>query len=350
MFFCINQFLFNVYIHMKQKEIDLKGEEISNMYLNLKMGSTKIAKIIGTSHTSILEFLERNNIQRRKDNRNIKKFSLNEDYFKSIDTPNKAYFLGFLYADGCMHNNERCFSIKLQERDKYILDLFCSELKTDKPLNFVKKRKESHQNMINLRIHSKKMALDLIKLGMTPRKSLTLKFPTSEQVPNEFLPHFIRGYFDGDGSVMIPKKKITRCNVVLCVSEEFGAGLKNYLITKNILSSIFKGKYTISRITIGGRKQCLSFYDLIYTNNNELYLNRKLEKFKIIKNFIKKKINSSSKYYGVHFCKTEGKYISKVETFGKTIRFGAFKEEKQAAIAYNEGIKKLGINREMNII
>lgn len=59
-----------------------------------------------------------------------------------------------------------------------------------------------------IQISSKTLTADLLKLGCTPRKSLTLKFPNDGIFKsNDLIRHFIRGYFDGDGSVFISMEK-----------------------------------------------------------------------------------------------------------------------------------------------
>ncbi len=116
-----------------------------------------------------------------------------------IDSEDKAYFLGLMYADGNITHNG--FEIGLSgESDTHIIQAFKTALQATHPIG--KKFIEGYKTYYRLTISSSSQAReDLIRLGCFERKSLILKFPTEEQVPKYLIHHFIRGYFDGDGSV-----------------------------------------------------------------------------------------------------------------------------------------------------
>lgn len=129
----------------------------------------------------------------------------NENYFDIIDTPQKAYFLGLLYADGCISHTTRtsgsiCYimAIALQEDDKYVLEKFRIEM--ERPNNLLFIRGNDHRKAkFCFTVSGEKIHHDLEKHGCVERKSLILQFPTT--VPEELMSHFIRGYFDGDGCI-----------------------------------------------------------------------------------------------------------------------------------------------------
>lgn len=121
----------------------------------------------------------------------------NENFFKKW-SPEMAYVLGFFAADGSMYKTKRGthfieFQITDKELLKQIRKLFVSNHKVT-----MRNRKKEWKPLYRLQIGSKVMFGDLIKLGMTQRKSKTLKFP---DIPVDHLSHFVRGYFDGDGNV-----------------------------------------------------------------------------------------------------------------------------------------------------
>jgi hypothetical protein len=133
------------------------------------------------------------------------------DYFRSIDTDEKAYWLGLLYADGNLSScNDRSWhiSLALAQEDGYMVERLRDTLNPSKtiPVTLVKRslEKSTYQDQRKLCIYSNVMALDLIRKNVVPNKSLVLEFPTDEQVPARFLGSFIRGYFDGDGSFIQP--------------------------------------------------------------------------------------------------------------------------------------------------
>ena len=122
-----------------------------------------------------------------------RKYYFDENYFENIDTEDKAYFLGLLMADGYVATSERFVTIALKESDVEILNKFKKAIKSEAPLS---NKKNCTQKVLTL--CSKKLVNDLKNLGMTRNKTFTLKFPNIQE---EYIRHFIRGYFDGDGYI-----------------------------------------------------------------------------------------------------------------------------------------------------
>ena len=135
-----------------------------------------------------------------------RKHFINENYFKTIETEKQAYILGFIYSDGCIeeHPSTSALTITQLEQDVDILKKIKEEMKSDYPLSSVI-QKINDKLKFRFYAYSIKLCEDLVKLGATPRKSLTLKFPFF--LEEKLVPHFIRGYFDGDGCVWNGKRK-----------------------------------------------------------------------------------------------------------------------------------------------
>lgn len=112
------------------------------------------------------------------------------DIFDNIDTEEKAYWLGFLYADGSVANKDNHVELSLQLSDIGHLEKYKKFTGTTTSIG-----QDDHRCRITTCIKEYKQSL--IKHGCTPKKSLTMKFPTT--VPAELIKHFVRGYFDGDG-------------------------------------------------------------------------------------------------------------------------------------------------------
>ena len=192
--------------------------------------SESIAKELNIGATTVLRILRENNILIRSQHEIKLKYSLDEDYFEKIDTPNKAYILGLMYADGCNHIKRNFIKIELKYNDKELLEKVRKEMKIEKPLKYNNKQKERErtgkqsQDTYSIDIYSKKMCKDLEKMGCVERKSLVLKWP--DWLENSLLPHFIRGYFDGDGS--IKSKKGCEISFASC-SWDFINGLQEIL-------------------------------------------------------------------------------------------------------------------------
>lgn len=125
---------------------------------------------------------------------NNKRPFVNRYIFEKIDTEEKAYWLGFLYADGSVGSTDNRIELGLAEIDKNHIEKFKNFIGLDNKISYREKSK-SYRYAFKDKIFKE----ILIKQGCVPKKSLILKFPTEEQVPNNLIRHFIRGYFDGDG-------------------------------------------------------------------------------------------------------------------------------------------------------
>lgn len=214
-----------------------------------------------------------------------KKFNLNENYFNIIDSEDKAYFLGLLYADGANYNNT--VSISLQEEDKKIIEIFVKYIEYTGKLYFRKAKKVTYKNQYRLDLHSKTLTQALIKLGCVPKKSLILKFPNKKQVPKKLLHHFIRGYFDGDGSVSFSKvNNYYYPNFSIVGTKDVCENIIKIFNTKCAIKTLYLEKYgeNTFKVRTGAQKSCLKIYNYLYKDAT-LYLERKKEKFLSIRNF-----------------------------------------------------------------
>lgn len=162
-----------------------------------------------------------------------KKHHFNESFFSSIDTEQKAYWLGFVYADGCVYKGSSCNSYRLQinlkHADKYHLESFQKAIGS----NYKIQDKNVNGSMSSLlKINSTKMCIDLMSLGVLPRKSLTLKPP--ERLKKQLVRHFIRGYFDGDGSIKKTGREKVKYSISFVGTHDFLEWTKKELIESNI--------------------------------------------------------------------------------------------------------------------
>lgn len=133
----------------------------------------------------------------------MKLYSVKEDYFESIDTPEKSYWLGLLYADGHVTKEGDRVMISLQADDGYLLQQFMDDIGYTGVLEWNLSHKSEIDGRIlpqrRVRINSRKMVKDLTKWGCSTTKTEDLSFP--HWMPEDLRPHFARGFIDGDGSV-----------------------------------------------------------------------------------------------------------------------------------------------------
>lgn len=203
------------------------------------------------------------------------RYKQNREFFKNIDSKDKAYILGLLYADGCnfIKGTRYKVSLVLHLKDKYLLEDINNLIGSERPL-------QVSYNTSILHLSGKEYSDDLTKLGCMAKKSLILEFPTKEQVPEEFLPDFIRGYFDGDGCIGISNNYL---RVTIIGTEKFLLSLSDYLISKGIDSKIYKQQsQKVYSLKVLRKDSVISFRNLIY-DKAQLKLSRKYEKFLTLK-------------------------------------------------------------------
>lgn len=210
---------------------------------------------------------------------------VDEEFFTQW-SPNMAYILGFFAADGCLTINQKRNNkyVEFTSTDYEIIEKIKRTLKSGHKIT-TRKRDEKWLISYRIQIGSKKIFDDLINLGFTPNKSKTLEFPI---IPLNYLSHFIRGYFDGDGHCTFGKyQRKNRPNQTKIIRSGFTSGSQNFLKKlQNILKEYAKieggilcfhsGAYRLSYSLINSRK----LYNYLYGNiSQSLYLSRKYIKF-----------------------------------------------------------------------
>lgn len=274
---------------------NLSNEEISSIihkYTVEKQACSKISKEFRLQFNDIKVILENNNITPRTHRESRKKYEYNENYFNSIDTPEQAYWLGFIYADGFITkrtNGNSVFGITLAELEP--LEKLNSCMQSTKPIYMYNKRNGFKPNSLEYKLSftSNQLVNDLEKLGCIERKTFQLKFPSF--LNKKLIPHFIRGYFDGDGSVFyhILKANNTeyiQLGVTICGIESFLKDLIKHIDVQGIESCIYKDKRKQTdcySLKLPSNIRCLQLYHYMYKDANT-FLSRKKDKFE---NFIK---------------------------------------------------------------
>lgn len=210
------------------------------------------------------------------------KYIYNKDYFKVIDSEEKAYWLGFIYADGyvCANDTGSELGIELQIGDIEHLKKFnkslCGNIPVTKKVSLCNLNGKYYDSCL-IRIYCTKMVRDLGALGVSNNKSYDIKMP---EIDPKYLHHFIRGFFDGDGCICESKKKKGRSSIkcdFTCGCEYFVNQLREVLYKNDICTYISKEKDKPYRLMIGGMINCDKFLSYIYKDAT-IYLDRKLNK------------------------------------------------------------------------
>lgn len=207
-------------------------------------------------------------------------YTLNETFFNKIDTDEKAYWLGFIAADGCVYepkdNRQKILSIGLQNTDKDHLIKLANSLSSNKPVSEYT-RSSDNRTYVNIQFSSNQLCNDLEKYGITPRKTYNIIWP---KINEELIPAYIRGYFDGDGSIShsFDKNSLHTVNISITGFYNNLINFQNFLKRKDIPSTFIQDKRTtkdkFGSIVFTDKNTKLKFLHLIY-DNALIYLDRK---------------------------------------------------------------------------
>lgn len=232
-----------------------------------KDGST-ISEILGgidRGKTWLRDLLKKNNVP----NRNGKTYLFDENALDE-DSHYKFYLLGLFATDGTVgrNRNSKYIDISLHKNDKALLEDIQRVFRTNKPLHVAK-------DQLRFTLYSDKLYDLMVGWGVGERKSLTLEI--TKEIPMEFLSDFLRGVFDGDGS--ITGKSIGKADITFCTtgSEKFANQIKSFYSNLGHTVNLYKighRLWSVKKGGVGGLEILANLY-----RPGGLHLPRKYEKF-----------------------------------------------------------------------
>ena len=272
-----------VNVYRRHLTYDEKQEVIAKYYTHT---SKELAKEYNVSQSLITKTWRDADIHDTK-GRHV--YPFNFDYFEDIDSNDKAYFLGLLAADGNVFkrnnndNTQAIIKLALQYEDRYVLEVFKEYVLSNKPLRVRTKESKLFINCFcELELVSDKMMQDLSKYNITPRKTYTFVMP---DLDDQFISHFIRGYFDGDGCITVEHEQYHKPSAYTCSISGYKENLLKIqdILNRHGISSHFvidarKEKYThdsFGALSISSIDDITMFINYIYKNCKDLYIPRK---------------------------------------------------------------------------
>ena len=199
-----------VQVNNNRREKGFLSEDDKKYILSISDRHTalEISKMYNCSRSTILKLW-----MDEKYNKNglSYKYYVDHNYFEEINTPNKAYMIGFIASDGNIYkrkngNYQYQLQISLQQRDYKFLQDILKDMKSTNPVKFL--TTNGHDYAV-ITIVSNKICEDLINLGLMENKTWNLNIETIlNNIPVCFHRDFFRGYFDGDGFFAISKKEL----------------------------------------------------------------------------------------------------------------------------------------------
>lgn len=267
---------------MTKEERIKRNQEIVEEYINTPnhlKNVTKLGEKFGLKAKATSEILKKAGIEIYNTSQHT---TINETVFDIIDTEEKAYWLGFMYADGCIYSKENRIELSLQGSDINHLHKFAKFLENKKEdfVKFYANYKQGKYDRCRVVFRSKKVWNALNEKGCVPNKSLILNFPNeSIFADTSLIKHFIRGYIDGDGCLC----NTTKPELSVLGTKEFLTKMQKYLKLKREYA-IYPMKKDSDKNTYVFNLWCdTALINMKYLyEDSTIYLDRKYEKFKEI--------------------------------------------------------------------
>lgn len=223
----------------------------------------------------------------------VRKHFFDENYFENIDTEEKAYWLGFIAADGSIvksseYNSYRLY-INLSHVDEGHLEKFrsaigASDTKFQKYTSTKGFSNPNGSTTSRIVLNSFKLCNDLEKYNIYQRKSYDIEIPN---IDDNLMPHYLRGVFDGDGSYHyhydVNNNRYRYTFEIVSASKVFVEQIQKYLLSVGIKTNLYYRKeFDYFRLMTASKKELLKLIDFLYSNAT-VYLDRKYKKINEIK-------------------------------------------------------------------
>lgn len=215
----------------------LSNKELKSMHEDVLSGGLSHEEIAQKYNISLASLERRilNDKWERTPRKNT--YTFNEHYFDEIDTETKAYWLGFLYADGYIlsernrpdrERESQSFGFSINIRDVVLMEKFKEDIEATNPIHVYKGNYKTNFNkntvMVRILLTSNHTVAMLKKWGVVENKTFFITWP--DFLRKDLIPHFIRGYSDGDGSIIIDKNGKFSWNIG--GTQELLNGIKHY--------------------------------------------------------------------------------------------------------------------------
>ena len=258
---------------------------LADEFLNSSISLTKMAAREGTTRQTLAKHFRELGVEIiNKQNR----LKFDNTVFDCIDTEEKAYWLGFIFADGYISSDS------LKGKSRYLLEISLKASDKNHLDKFNKFMKHENANKVTIEdakcgkvickrcrwyVANKHLWETLNSYGCTPRKSLTLKFPDKSIFKSkDLIRHFIRGYFDGDGCISYANKEHTIPSYQMLGTKEFLKVIMSYLNIEETLFHNHNNKKEVTMYIQASSRKAMYVLHKLY-DNCSIYLNRKYEKF-----------------------------------------------------------------------
>lgn len=261
------------------KPIEIDKQDLYDLYVIQEMSTKDIAKIYSTTSKTIRLRLHKYGFEVRQSTTINRKYKINENYFDSIDTQNKAYVLGLLCADGWLGRNKygnlNKIGFAFQSKDLELLEFIANEL------NYTGNIKQAN-GAYTFTLCSTYLASKVSQYEILDNKSLTLDIgAVVSHIDEGLIPSFILGYFDGDGGIYCSlgsNKKTLQWSCGFTGTKDTCLFLKSYFDTGFLVDEKSKSGLVYT-YKISGRLKVADALSKLYENHEGYCLKRKRDRF-----------------------------------------------------------------------
>lgn len=265
-------------VHNKRITDSIKDQMVE-LYLSGMTGN-EVAKSLGyKTSKSVEDVLKQRGVKTRPARF---RYKYDYDFFKVIDSHDKAYILGLLYTDGYIYRDYAGFGIQLTESDGYLLERIASRIGPDASVIHVncdakRKHMKNAKDMARLGVYSKEIAEQVKVLGVIKRKTYHLSVPC-DLIPECYRYSLLRGIMDGDGSVGVDKRGVIWLKASM-KSKQFAIDICK-MFSSDFSINRYENKYgEMYYVSIlGGRSNTIRVLKKMYEHKGDLYLQRKYDK------------------------------------------------------------------------
>jgi hypothetical protein len=258
---------------------DYSQEIIDQLVYNyqiLRQPLYKIGESFGIKRGVAKRILQEQGVRIRTNGEVHRKYEPNKNFF-STENANMAYVLGFIAADGTISKDSNRIKIGLSANDVEHLELIKSIMGINYPIK--KYTNKDNFEIVELVWTCEQHKIDLAKYGVVPKKTYTFKFPSN--LSKLYWADFIRGYFDGDGSITGTKPEWKICSYKKDVLEK----INEFFVDNGIKLSVIhkRNGHELYDLRYASKDSLIKIYNLLYYNNDVPCMKRKKEKFESYK-------------------------------------------------------------------
>lgn len=253
--------------------------QIFDYYVIQKHGLKSTGAHFGYSYTTIQQVLKKSGIPLHSEGGELnRKYKINTSFF-STQSANLGYVIGILGSDGCVAANTNQVYIELQRADREILEKINEAIGNERPVQDY----ETARGYLNSKLyfHSKEIKQILAEYHIIPNKTYNENHLFPEKLDKKYWIDYIRGYFDGDGSIkqhdkhgitwQIDTNKNIAASIQKVLSEEYG--IQSYIY------ELPKVNVTLYRIQVQKKEDVEKLFSLMYYDGVELFMQRKVDRF-----------------------------------------------------------------------